>query len=84
MKQFNKWRRAQWWNHWNGGGSTKEETYEYEHPSERDNDPSKDIIKNQDQNYQGDATIENDGPEKMIEDEDMDQPGEIETDQEER
>ena len=40
--------------------------------------------KNQDQNDQEDATIENDGPEKMIEYEDMEQPEEIETNQYDR
>ena len=40
----------------------EEETYEEEHPSDRENDPSNDIIKNQNQNYQEDTTIENDGP----------------------
>ena len=44
--------------------SIEEETYEDEHPSDRENYPSNDIIKNNDQNYQEDATIENDGPEK--------------------
>ena len=36
-----------------------------------ENYPSNNIIKNQDQNDQEDATIENEVPEKMIEDEDM-------------
>ena len=44
--------------------SIEEETYEYEHPSDRENDPSNDIIKNQDQNDQEYSIIENDGPEK--------------------
>ena len=57
--------------------SIKEETYKDEHISDRLNDPSNYIIKNQDKNDQGDATIENDGPEKMIEDKDMEQPEEI-------
>ena len=53
---------------------TEEDTYEYEHPSDREDDTSNDIIKNQDQNDQEDTTIKNDGPETMIEDEDMEQP----------
>ena len=46
-----------------GDESIKKETYEDEHPSDRENDPSNDIIKNQDQNYQEEATIKNYGPE---------------------
>ena len=42
----------------------EEETYENHHPSYRDNYPSNNIIKNQDEDYQEDATIENDGLEK--------------------
>ena len=49
-----------------------------------ENDPGNDIIKNQDQTDQEDATIENDGPEKRIEDEDMEQPEEIEKNQDDR
>ena len=49
-----------------------------------ENDPSNEIIKNIDQNDQENATIENDGPEKMIEDEDMEQPEEIEKNQYDR
>ena len=44
----------------------KEETYKDEHPSDRENEPSNNIITNQDQNDQEDATIENDGPEKLL------------------
>ena len=62
----------------------EEETCEDEHPSDRENDPSNDIIKNQDQNDQEDATIENDGQENIIEYEDMEQLKEIETNQYER
>ena len=36
--------------------SIEEETYKYGHPSDRQNDPSNNIIKNQDQNDQEDAT----------------------------
>ena len=63
----------------NGEGeeSIEEETYEDDHPSERENDLSNNIIKNQDQNHQEDTTIENDGPIIMIVDEDMEQPEEI-------
>ena len=56
----------------------KEEIYKYQHPSDRENNSSNNIIKNQDQNNQEDATIENYCQEKLIEDEDMNQPDEIE------
>ena len=46
--------------------SIEEQKYEYEHPSDRENGPSNDIIKNQYQNDQEDATIENDSPEKLL------------------
>ena len=39
--------------------------------SDRENDPINDIIKNQDQNDQEDATFEDDDPKQIFEDEDM-------------
>ena len=40
--------------------STEKVTYEYEHPLDKEDDPSNDIIKNQDQNDHDDTSKKND------------------------